>query len=1228
MSNIGNIFRSMQRPVAPHDTPSTSGARSGPSSPVVSPRASASVPPQLAGLTPRLQRTPLPTADAGSDDEQEFFDAADHFTPDTSEIVAETPPAAPPMTGAARRATVADVAHTMPHPTPRRESTQIASFFTRVQVKPGRGMHLPSAGATLAPAPAAQRGTPSAPPAGKALDKGLLNSDHNKMLKTMRNAVTQIAPELPKPPKTGQPADSLAALHDAGAMRQHIAGLFGAQRTALGVHIAGDSLTAALDAALQTPAPHRGAGPVDHPALSFPYSQHLMVGEHLAQACDGHAYRAAAALEVLRSAPQMEQMLQGLASGQLDEAPLDALRTATGLAQTAPGFRALMTMMQPPLASERQAGFQRLLTAAGKVAEEGAAAHGVNALSGAASRAALKVNVGHAHTTLAETVLTIEMGIHTTPHVAGAASPYAALAPADKGAVFAWKNGFRESGPGTELSKVQGRLAKIGKYVARAAKHEKNSAVAFNAKNPLKNGKFVKARAKMVAASVNQVFGRKKSPLTPFRAMGVNNAGQGHPDDNITKLDSTVQTAMHELSGHLEAQLPAPGSPAHADMVRHLADPRQPLPPQLEKVALMNYVQRSMDQVRPLGHALGKEALMQVAIDIADHHGTPGATAAIAAKLAPWEGKSVTLPHLKQWAQDSGLAELQPAPAGASRTAQQETTFGKALRQANTLHDPATDRPRDMTPEGAHQYVRTFVQEHTWGGVVTAGSGGTVGVNLAPLSVPIKKLSGAVTKALTGVKASVAPVADVRYTQTRTAVLSVGTSHHGGELFVGTQKQHAGGFGGGITASVRKGLGKLFSVQGGGQGTVTPLAGDKGYTRGVMVRTARPENPDGQTFNSAGARDELTQFVDTMFTLAKGEGGANLSPAATWEKIASEYLDSDTLSIGWQNQSAETLRHSAAASVNARASIVAHDEPYEAIGIGVSAGISADWASAANNKRTESTGAVRMVRNNHLSRLQVNGTLGMTTTAPTIPVEDGKGTMVTPPDGGKPQEVGADPTSEALNLITPLAARQANYSLVDQGMNVTFRSVIDAGRLSETYTLREVEHRDAQHFKALLTEPSRQVQFEKVFEAVHGPAEARHELAKFVAKLDNWAGPGQHYTLRSRLRADVRKGLDESAALASTIHRRNPQDPALQQLSAHMMSRLSDENSWVPMQIQAFEAQTASDVGGLNFGAVLTANHTVSSDRELYATAAPPNMVRAWAAEPLPPVPEHGAEGA
>ncbi|NVM77653.1 hypothetical protein FHW83_003471 [Duganella sp. SG902] len=1225
MSNIGNIFRSMQRPVDPvhtNDSGSTSGSRP---SPPPSPRGrGGSVPPQLSGLGPRLQRTPLRNEDAGSDDE--FFDAADHFEPEQTPPP-EQPAAPPRMAGSARQATVADVAHTMPHPARKRESTQISSFFTRTQVKPGRGMHLPSSGSTLAPAPAAQRGAPSAPPAGKPLDKGILNSDHKKMQKTMRTAVTQIAPELPKPAMSDRPAESLAALHDAGAMREHVAGLFGAGPHALGSQVAGDTLTTALHAALEHPAPHPGAGPVDTPDLSFPYSQHLMVAEHLAQACGGNALHAAEALEVLSSAPHMEQMLQGLASGRLAGPQLDALRAATGLAQTAPGFRALMTMMQPPMAPERQAGFQRLLTAVDKVAREGAATHGASALSGAASRAALKVGGRHAQTTLAETVLTIEMRIHTAPHVAGAASPYAALSPADKGAVFAWKNGFRDSGPGTELSKVQGRLAKMGKYVARAAKHERNASVAFNAKNPLKNGKFVKARAKMVAASVNQVFGKKKSPLTPFRAMGVNNAGQGHPDDNITKLDSTVATAMSELSAHLEAQLPAAGTPAHADMVRNLAAPRQPLPPQLEQVALMNYVQRAMEHTRPLGHELGKEALMQVAIDIADHHGTPDATAAIAAKLSAWEGKSITLQHLKQWAGASGLAEMQPAPAGAV-TAQQETNFGKALRQASTIDDPATDRPRDMTPEGAHQYVRTFVQEHTWGGVVTAASGGTAGFNFAPLSVPIKKLSGALTKALTGVKASVAPVADVRGTGARAAVLSVGTSHHGGELFVGTQRQYAGAFGGGMTASVRKGLGKLFSVQGGGQGTVTPLAGDKSYTRGVMVRTSRPENLDGQTFNSARARDELTQFVDAMFTMAKGEGGGNLSPAATWEKLASEFLESDTLSIGWQHQTGETLRHTAAASVNARASVVAHDDPFETVGAGVSAGVSVDWASAANNKRTESTGNVRMVRNNHLSRLQVNGTLGMTTTAPSIPVEDGKGEMVTPPGGGEAREVGADPTSEALNMITPLAARQANYSLVDQGMNVTFRSVIEAGRLSETYTLREVEHRDAQHFKALLTEPSRQAQFEKVFEAVHGPAEAKHELDKFVAKLDNWAGPGQHYTLRSRLRADVRKGLDESAALASAIHRRDPHDPRLKELSAHMMSKLSDENSWVPMQIQAFEAQTASDVAGLNFGLVLTANHSVSSDRELYATAAPPNVVRAWAAEPRPPAPEHGAEGA
>ena len=548
--------------------------------------------------------------------------------------------------------------------------------------------------------------------------------------------------------------------------------------------------------------------------------------------------------------------------------------------------------------------------------------------------------------------------------------------------------------------------------------------------------------------------------------------------------------------------------------------------------------------------------------------------------------------------------------------------------------DPASFRPAAMTADGAHQYVRTFIQEASWGNVVTAGSGGAVGLNVAPVTIGLRKIAGKIAAIGTGhlVKGSAGPTIDARGVYSSTAQISFGTSHHGGELFLGTQKQGAGSLGGGFSASIRFGVRKLLSLGGGASASVSPLAGDKSGTRGVMVRTSRPEMPDGMTFNSALARDDMVRFVDFMFGMAKAEGGGQQAPDQTWEKIANEFFDSETLSIGWHNQSAETLRHTATASVNARAGMVAHDKPFESVGTGGTATVSTDWTSAANNKRTEQGGAFRMVRNNHQDRFKIDGQLSAAITNPLIPIDSGDPAHptrdVTTPDG-KTQTITnpGETTSEALAFAPPLLGKQANYSLVDKGMNATFRTIIeDGGRLSETYTLREVEHRDAGQFKAMLQEPSRRDQYVKVFEAVHGAERAEPELDAFIQKLDNWAGPGQHYSMRSRIRTDVRKGLDESAALATTIHRGNPNDPRLAQISAHMMAQLNDERSWVPMQIQAFEAQAASDVAGLNFGFVATSNFTVTSDRELYATAAPPNKIREWADLPpaVPPRPEAG----
>jgi hypothetical protein len=527
--------------------------------------------------------------------------------------------------------------------------------------------------------------------------------------------------------------------------------------------------------------------------------------------------------------------------------------------------------------------------------------------------------------------------------------------------------------------------------------------------------------------------------------------------------------------------------------------------------------------------------------------------------------------------------------------------------------------------------VRTYLQEHMWGNTITASNGGTLGFNGGALSIALKKASEQFTAAMSGgaVKGSVVPVADVRIAHASTAVLGLGSSHHGGELFLGTQRQVAGGIGGGIAASVRKGFSKL-GLQAGGGATVTPLAGDRAQVRGVMVRTMREEQPHGEAWNTAKARDEMVKFVDTMFALAKGPEGGKLDPARTWEHLASEFIESDTLSIGWHAQSADSLHHTATASGNARATGIASAKPYEAAGVGIAGSITTDLTSKGTNRRTETTGEHRLIRNNELSRFQVNASVGGSTISPSIPVSGGSATLApgaTP--GEKPTVVhGPDPTSETLNAPIPLIGKQMNFSLVDKGMNVAFRALVDNGRLSETYTLRDVDVRDAGQFKALMAEPGRKAQFEQVFTAAHGPEHGPHELQKFVDRTENWAGAGQRYVMRSRLRADVRKGLDESAALASAIHARNPADPRLAQISQHMMAQLSNEHAWVPMQLLGAEAQSAADVRGLNFGLVATASRTVATDRELYSTAAPPDVVRAWARQPAPAAardPEPGA---
>lgn len=990
-----------------------------------------------------------------------------------------------------------------------------------------------------------------------------------------------------------------------------------------------------------------GPGALPHGSgTELPLTHHVMMAERLAQVTGGDARRALEAFEALQqghflpfstvdfgdgSAPvRLDELTPDRAS--LARPQLDALSVAAKLAASPIGFDTLLRTLQPGLSGERQPHLRRLLEALGKVdAERGATADIVNHVM--AARTAMETN----QATLAQHVLLIES--RALEHVGN--DPRAALDAKDKAAIFSWNNGFRERGPGTELAKVQGRLAKMSKYVQRANHLQQLRNVRFDSNAPVRSSaKVIDAKSRIVAMRFQQAIGRKKSPLTGLRRFGANNNLLKHPDEDAKVVDDNTKAAVNLLRERYAKAVANPG-----EFAVELQDPRSTKLNKtvLHEALLEHWASRFEEgQMRPLGNRLDDEALKTIAERIAARYGvnTEATRGLIENRLRNWAGtkfkglslkrqvdRELKLADLQKWARHIGMplreltplgqevaagtpphearaarGAVAPAPEGEAAapaaeaasdtpTYAQETEFAAALSKALNVAESSAPRPDDLTPDGLHRFTRKYLLEHPWGNPLTASNGGSAGINTASISLSIHKLAKKVSPV------SIVPILDLRLSRSNNAVLNIGSTTHGGEIFIGTTRQTAGSLGGGVTASVGPDALKEVLGQGTASAGITPLASETVKTRGVMVRALRPQKADRSGHDTNAARDELVKFNDLMWSVAKGEHGA-LTPEQSWELIAGRFVDSQTLSIGWQDQDATTVHHTINGSLGLRIghSIgkIAHKfASAETERVGGAAGLSVDLTTLGSNRRKEQTGRNKLFRSTYAWRLQTNATLGATLTNPPIPLSHAAGAVTA--------SMASGPTS-----IT------RNFALDDRGFSATFRTIVKSGKLSEPFTLREFEERNAKQFVNAMNKPERRAQFVQVFRATYGNEEGEAELDKFLTKVKNWAGAGQHYAARYRMRDEDRNKLDELAAVAHTIHERDPKDPMLANIERAMKARLEDEDSWVPIQTFSLEGQTARAAFGINFGLQFSAQDTVTSDRELSAVVVPLETADRW----------------
>jgi len=902
-------------------------------------------------------------------------------------------------------------------------------------------------------------------------------------------------------------------------------------------------------------------------------TQQMLLLQHLAHVSAGDAGRALAALKALQkmhflplawpaynlSAREQQRLLRPSSS----QAQLDALSIAAQLASTTLQFETLLSVMTLPLNEQQCDSVKRLLEASAYLERE--QGRQVDLLH--YTMPAWQHETGTA--TLAQTVLQIEVAA-----LQRSGDIYAALSAADKAALFSWRNGYRSAAAGSDLAQTQARLCKMLTYIARANHMQDLRRISFDRNKPFSSSAHViNARMRIAAARLNQAIGRKKSPLATLSSLGINNAALGHPENDLALYYQSCVTALGLLHAWLNGVLAnTPEQIWREELLKQHAQ----LPTTVEHAAILAHWSRLLAMRTTLDHRLDQDDVHAIAAQIAAHYQVEPAQSTIAIKLSHWIGHTLKVSELRHWAQLHGALLRHPEQA-------QETELGQALRLAHNI-STSSCLPEDLSTDSLHQFMRTYLQEHNVGNPVTLANGSVIGISTAPVSLSLATISQALTLIS---PATLAPRIDAHVSRTHNGVVNFGSTTHGFEIFIGTQTQTSTA----LSASVDIRTHPFFSYVGWqtGAGATASAGADHIKTRGVMVRALRLEKTDGSAMDTAQARAEIIAFNDLMFAIAKGQHGV-IQGDAVWQKIAEQFFTSKSLSIGWHDQRKLTPHLTGTAGGYSRGSA----------GIGISHGASAgfslahtlDWTPLGIYTRLEDSGANRMLRSNFFSRVHHINTVGAANASSAIPVHTS----------------GTD--TESLSL--PQLSQAQNYLVRDDGFSVTFRTILTQDRLSEPYTLRDLEQRDAKVFIHALQEPACYAQYLQVFKGRYGAQYGRQKLDEFITKIKNWAGPGQRYVMRSRIRTEVREKLNACIALTNIIGKQDAHSPALQELSKHMQQLLRDDASWVPIEIMAIESQTARDAMGLSFGLQLAAQDSVVSDRELSFVGLPLPLANHW----------------
>lgn len=535
--------------------------------------------------------------------------------------------------------------------------------------------------------------------------------------------------------------------------------------------------------------------------------------------------------------------------------------------------------------------------------------------------------------------------------------------PEFKAAYVALRNGFTESGQGSDFNAMTRRLHKFVKYIDLAAAEKPSMATAL--------GRFGRL--------AQRVAGKEMSPLTTLLQAGPLGADLGQvPAEFKKQLGKTLTDSATLLEGHLRQGMAA--MPA-ADRTQGLV--------RLAALQLWN------EQLAGATDPYAKVSLTQA--DVAQRAGqlagvmpAPGSGPALDADLLRREcGTHLAAPLtpklLDTWL---GKGATGPVPAADPALTKLRDSFAMLQGKGSFVSELGDMQRRfdrgDMAER--REVLRELLISVVASGDVADYSDGRKNaisgrVGFSPAGVSVNNHTVGIT-----------PVVEGSYDRTKATVLRAGVASNTGVLYLGKETRQGASLGVGVRAGLTDGLGD-YSV-----GAIARLGGAHASSTGLMVRTNKQGTehahlkPEDEARMQSPSWKRMTEMVvNTVFDLAGSGAQKPANANQMWTGVVNALGDYQDISFGYNRGSATSANWSLQADGTAGIRL-GPDDKKTLLGTQVGVGVKHTFFN--RGKARDSAGATQAFQGTSASKATGMASADVGATHPVIKTQDGGSVML------------------------------------------------------------------------------------------------------------------------------------------------------------------------------------------------------------------------------------------